>query len=277
VSRHYVNSAWQDYYAGRGGEVFPVDCGAVDDTFVIDTRDALSDPSVDALEPAGRALWPRGAAWGSPDGEAPEGGSVLAGLTRALLSGFADLYRRAWRILEESSTATLVDSLTDWETEFGLPDPCVTVPQSEDLRRRVLARRVRSLATITPADIVRLAAFLGYVVALEEPEAFKAGVSTCGDADEPSDTALEQQFVIHLHDVPTVDFETGIGAAGTDRLLDFDIGTLECFVRRIAPAWTYPIFSLAPVPTAFFIVTETGAALVTETGLRLIAPIRPTT
>src|SRR5690606_26795429 len=78
MSRHYVNSAWSDYY-GFGGEVFFVDCGDVDDTFAIDARDVLSDPSIEDLEASGLSLWPRGAAWGSPDGEPPDSNSVIAG------------------------------------------------------------------------------------------------------------------------------------------------------------------------------------------------------
>jgi len=275
MSRHFVNAAWSDYYGGRGAIVTFVDCSAVDEAFAIETGDALSDPTVSDLEAAAIALWPRGPAWGSPDGEAVDAGSVLSGLTRALLAPFADLYRHAWRVIEESRVSTIVDSLADWESEFGLPDPCVTVSQSDDLRRRVLAQRVRSMATITPADVVRLAAFLGYVVALEEPNAFKAGVSACGEADETSDTALDLQFVIHLHDVPTVRFETGVSEAGVDRLLDFDVGTISCAVQRIAPGWTYPVFSLAPLPVAFLLADENGRLIVTESAAPIMAPFIP--
>lgn len=271
MSRHYVNSAWSDYY-GFGGEVIFVDCSDVDGAFEIDARDVLSDPSVEDLEASALSLWPRGAAWGSPDGEPPDSASVIAGLTRALLAPLTVLYRRAWRVFEESCTSTIVESLTDWEREFGLPDPCVSAQQDAELRRRVLAHRVRSTATITPADVVRLAAFFGYVVALEEPESFKAGVSTCGGDHEVSSTALDQQFVIHLHDAPTSRFEAGIGEAGTDRLLDFDIETISCAINRIAPAWTYPTFSLAPIPVGFHLLDQNDRPLITETGLQLIAP-----
>ncbi len=275
MGRHFVNADWIDYYAADGGDVTFVDCSTVEDGFDLDSRDVLSAPSVEDLLPAGLALWPRGAAWGSPDGEAPPATSVIAGLTRALLDGFAFLYARAWRLTEESRVASIVDSLADWEREYGLPDPCVTVPQSEALRRRVLAARVRSLATITPADVVRLAASFGYVVALEEPQPFRAGEATCGSYDEPSNAALAQQWVIHLHDIPTTRFEAGIGEAGIDRLLDFDIGTLECAIRRIAPGWTMPVFSLAPLPVGYMLVTENGDPITIATGAQLIAPFIP--
>jgi uncharacterized protein YmfQ (DUF2313 family) len=276
MSRHYVNSAWTDYYATDGGPVTLVDCSEVDDSISVDTRDVLSDPDVETLLPSGLALWPRGAAWGTPDGEAPSTSTVIAGLTRVLLAPFADLYRRAWRVSEESRPSTIVDSLPDWEQEYGLPDPCVSVEQSEALRRKVLRARVRSLATITPADVVKLAASLGYVVAIEEPISFLVGESGCGEGEVAS-AALDLQWVVHLNDLPTSEFEAGIGEAGITRLLDFDIGTIECAVGRIAPAWTYPIFSLAPLQVGFLLTTETGAHIVTENGAALIAPLFPDT
>lgn len=276
MSRHYVNSAWVDYYAIDGGPVTLVDCSEAEDGIVVDTRDVLSEPEVEMLLASGLALWPRGAAWGTPDGEAPSTTTTLAGLTRALLAPFADLYRRAWRISEESRPSTIVDSLADWEQEYGLPDPCVNVEQSEELRRKVLRARVRSLATITPADVVKLAASLGYVVALEEPISFLAGESGCGDGEVAS-ALLDLQWVVHLNDLPTTEFEAGIGEVGITRLLDFDIGTIECAIGRIAPAWTYPVFSLAPLPVGFVLTTETGAHIVTENGAALLAPFFPDT
>lgn len=273
MSRHYVNADWADYYPGHG-EMLLVDCSVTaDQADGIDTRDALSDPAVADMEPAGQSLWPCGAAWGTPDSAAMDPNSVIAGLTRALLAPFGDLYRRAWRIVEESRVATIVDSLADWETEYGLPDPCVSEPQDDAARRTILAERVRAEGIITPEDFVRLAARLGYVVALEEPKAFECGVSTCASDDEPTDVALDQQFLIRLHDIPVTQFEAGIGEAGTDRLLDFDIGSIVCVIRRLAPGWTLPFFDIAPLPIAPVIVDgPAGLPIVTESGVTLIAP-----
>lgn len=275
MSRHYVNSVWTDYYGTDGGPKEFVDCSEAEISFSIDTADVLSAPQVEALLPSGLALWPRGSAFGSADGEAPSHDTVIAGLTRALLSPFAALYAKAWQLTEESRAATLIDSLDEWEHEFGLPDPCVSVAQDDAARRRSLRARVRSLATITPADVVRLAASLGFVVAVEEPDAFLAGESTCGWWDEPSDVALEQQWVVHINDTPTTQFETGIGETGVDLLLDFDLGVIECALRRISPAWTLLVFSIAPLLTLQMLVTETGEAITTETGAPVMVVIAP--
>lgn len=273
MSTWYVNDAWTDFFAGDGGPVFLVDAA---DGFAdpdIDPRDALSAPTVDALLFSGLSLWPRGAAWGTPDGEAPGTASVIAKLTRALLAPFADLYARTWRLTEESRSASLVDSLEDWEADFGLPSRCTTEDQTRETRIKVLRARVARLATITPPDVIRLAAGLGYVVAIEEPDGFIAGEGTCRGIGEVSGADLEQQWVVMVRDAPVSQFETGIGEAGVNRLLDFDHGTLECEIERIRPAWTNVVFNYAERRVGLYLVTETGARITTGTGKALIAPV----
>jgi uncharacterized protein YmfQ (DUF2313 family) len=273
MSTWHVNSDWAEFFAVDGGPVFWVD---PDDGFTdpdIDPRDVLSAPDVEALLYSGLSLWPRGAAWGTPDGEAPSTASVIAKLTRALLSPFSDLYAKSWRLTEESRSASLVDSLEDWEADFGLPSPCAGDGQTLDARISILRARVARLATITPANVVQLAARLGYVVAIEEPDAFLAGEGTCLGLGELSGTALEQQWVVLVRDAPFDQFETGIGETGVTRLLDFNHDMLECEIRRVSPAWTLVVFNFAEHPIAPALVTEDGARIVTETGKVLVMPL----
>jgi uncharacterized protein YmfQ (DUF2313 family) len=275
MSAYWVNSEYPLFLSYDGSPVVYVDCSEVDDGLDLDTRDVLSAPTVEEILPSGLAFWPRGAAWGTPDGIAPSTTSVLAGFTRALLGPYADLYARLWRLTDESRSRTLVNSLPDWEADFALPEPCITGPQTIDDRRRHLEHKVAAQGAISPEDFVRLAAHFGFVVAVEEPEAFRTGESRCGELAEVSDAALEQQWVVHVLDVPFEQFQTGLGETGVNRLLDFDIGALECLFRRAAPAWTYPIFSVARWPTPYLLATESGAVLATETGAMLIAPAVP--
>jgi len=273
MSIWYVSTAWSDFFASDGGPVVWVD---PDDGFSdpeIDPRDALSSPDVDTLLYSGLSLWPRGAAWGTPDGEAPATTTVIAGLTRALLSSFVSLYAKAWRLIEESRSASLVDSLDEWETDFGLPSSCSGDSLSSDMRIALLRARVARLATITPVDVVQLAARLGYVVAIEEPEAFRVGESELGGFGELSATALESQWVVLVRDAPVTQFEVGVSEVGVDRLLDFDHGILECEIRRINPAWATVVFNYAEQPLGLYLVTETGARVVTETGKPLVMPV----
>jgi len=274
MSVWYVNDVWRQFDAVDLGEVHWVDCSDVASTLNVETTDVLSHPEVETLEPAALALWPRGAAWGAPGLEAAGEGTVLAQLTRAVLSPFCALYSRAWQLTLESRASTLVDSLDDWEADHGLPDRCVSEPQTIEQRKTSLLSRVAREATITPGDMVRLAAKLGFVVALEEPEPFRFGETSLGDG-ELSDVALGQQWVMHIHDAPTWRFEVGISEVGTDRLLDFDTGVIECAIQKVAPAWTMPIFSAAPLPELFELLAEGGAPITTEAGSTIIAVHTP--
>jgi hypothetical protein len=121
MSTWHVNDDWTDFYAVDGGPVFRVDPDDGFSDLEIDPRDAEAAPTVEGLLYAGLSLWPSGPAWGTPDGEAPSTASRIAGLTRALLSAFAELYARAWRLTEESRVSSLVDSIDEWEDDFGLP------------------------------------------------------------------------------------------------------------------------------------------------------------
>lgn len=275
MSVYHVNQDWPAFQAANAEEIIFVDCTGAGDGLSIDTRDVLSDPAVADLLPGGLALWPQGAAFGTPDGEAPSMTSRIAGLTSALLAGFAALYAAAWRLTDESRSATLVDSLEDWEVEFGLPDPCVGAYQDEATRRRHLRAKVKGTATITPADVVRLAAEMGYVVALEEPSAFLAGVSTCGWYEEPTDTGLEMQWVVHLYNLPVDQFETGVHETGIDRLLDFDIDALACVLHRIKPAWTTLVVSVEPWPVFVPLIIDGGTMVFYAPGAPVLVPLLP--
>ncbi|OAB57605.1 hypothetical protein AY599_18275 [Leptolyngbya valderiana BDU 20041] len=272
MSVWHVNADWADFAAPLGHTVRWVTVPADDDAAPAVPGDVLSAPDVEDLLPAGLALWPRGAAWGAPDGEAVSRNSVLAGLTRVLLAPFAELYTRAWRLTLESRSLSLVDSLPDWERDYGLPGPC-SAPEDRAVRIARLRTRVRRLATITPADFIALAAGLGYVTAIEEPVAFRCGQTPLGGYGEPTDTGLERQWVMRVRDVPFAHFEAGIGETGVTRLLDIDRETLECEVRRLEPSWTRVVFNYGPHPETRTLVTEDGDALLTETGEPLLAVI----
>lgn len=272
MSLWHVNADWPEFAAPLGHEVRWVAVPDDDDPGDAASGDELSAPTAEDLLPAGLALWPRGAAWGSPDGEAVNRSSVLARLTRALLAPFADLYARAWQLTLESRSRSLVDSLEDWERDYGLPGAC-DAPDDRDRRIARLRARVRRLATITPADFIVLAARLGYVTAIKEPVAFRCGQTPIGGFGVPTDTDLECQWVMLVRDVPVARFMAGIGQAGVTPLLSIDRGTLECEVRRIAPSWTKPVFNYGPHRETRVLVTEAGDPLVTEDGKPLLAVI----
>lgn len=207
--------------------------------------DALSDPSVEDLLPGGLALWPRGAAWGSPDGMAPPTISNLAGLTRVLLGPFTALYARLWRLTLESRALTLVDSLADWEADYGLPNKCSVASATTASRRQALLTRVRSNATITPQDFIRLAHEEGFDIAIEEPAVFECGFSECGGDHTVGDRRQEVYWIVHVYGLAVDYFIIGESELGFDRLFQIaDVDRLQCLFSELFPGWTQPVYEV---------------------------------
>lgn len=207
--------------------------------------DSLANPANDDLIGAALTFWPPGAAFGTPDGEAIPLSSVIARLTRVLLSPFETLYARAYRLALESSVFGVDALLAEWEAEYGLPDSCVSGAASVSERLRALEARVASVAAITPGDFVRVASSYGFEIAIEEPAIFECGFSECGGQHEIGSPREEVYWIIYVADLAVDYFRAGESECGYDPL--FSIGDAErllCILRRISPAWTIPVLAL---------------------------------
>lgn len=212
--------------------------------------DPLSNPVGEDLAPGAWSLLPKGAAWGTPDGAALDVGSNLARFWRAVMDGFAPIYADLWRVAMESSSVSLVGSLADWENEFGLPEACVRVFQSDEARYLWLRQKVTSTGTITPGDFLNLAALLGHSVVIEETVVCEAGFFDCGGPDETGPPEEDWNVVFWVLGANEYGFEAGVGEAGFTPLYDFDqADSVECMFARILPAAYRPIFDYSALTT----------------------------
>ena len=208
--------------------------------------DILSDPADETAAGFLTALLPKGAAWGTPDNQALDPGSVLAGFWRAIGSAFGDVYRALFGVVLESTATTLVNSLDDWELEYGLPDPCLGPDATIDERMRSLLRKVRSGGTVTPADFIQLAADAGYSITIEEPTPFRMGASAMGGSEAlgggyPS----EYVWVVKVPGVSVTPFRMGVGRMGATPLGKLGLpDDLVCLFNALKPAWTKIVFSV---------------------------------
>ncbi len=212
--------------------------------------DTLADPSNDDLIGAAMAMWPQGAAWGSPDGQATALSSVLAGLTRVLVDSFEWLYQRIWTLARNASVQGVDELLPEWEAEYGLPDNCVTGETSIAERLRALETKVASQAIITPGDFIRIAATYGFIIEIEEPAIFECGFSECGGEHTVGDVRQESYWTVRTYNVAIDYFYCGESECGYDPLFTFGDGErLICILRRLAPAWTLPILQIILILT----------------------------
>ncbi|NTF32295.1 putative phage tail protein [Rhizobium skierniewicense] len=206
--------------------------------------DSLANPTTDDLVGAGISLWPPGAAFGTPDGQAMSLASNLARFTRVLISPWEWLYSRAFKLVSESTVFGVDDMLADWEVEYGLPDACGVDDDSVAGRIRALKAKLVATAIITPSNFVRLALTFGFSITIEEPAVFECGFSECGGEHTVGEVPQETYWIVRIVDLAVDYFRCGESECGYDPLFSYgEAERLLCLMRQHAPAWTTPILS----------------------------------
>lgn len=191
--------------------------------------------SADQYAQALTALLPPGDAWRASDQPL---GDLLAGLAQEL----ARIDARALALLEEADPGNAVALLDEWEVVLGLPDPCLTEPQTDSQRRAAARARYTLVGGQTAAFYIGLAAQLGYTMTVEdfatEADAIAAGISYTGDG-----WAYTWRCNV---DAGTLikSFAVGQSSVG-DALRSWGVEPLECLIKRFAPAHTVVLFAYA--------------------------------
>ena len=208
--------------------------------------DALANPTNDDLIAAGLSMWPTGPAWGTPDGQAMSIDGPMARFTRALLDTFQWLYARAFKLARESSVSGVDELLPEWERDFGLPDNCAGSDGTIAERIRALQAKVNSQAVVTPPDFIRVARSYGFEITIEEPAIFECGFSECGGEHSVGDPRQEIYWIVRVTDLAVDYFRAGESECGFDPLFSYGgAETLLCILRKLAPAWSEPVLSIA--------------------------------
>ena len=206
--------------------------------------DNLSSPSNDDLIGGAVSLWPPGAAFGTPDGQAMSLSSLLGNFSRVLISPWEWLYARAYKLATESTVFGVDEMLGDWEVEYGLPDACGVEDESTAGRIRALEAKLMAVAIITPADFIRLAASFGFTITVEEPAVFECGFSECGGEHTAGDARQEVYWLVTVADLAVDYFRCGESECGYDPLFSFgEAERLLCLLRQHSPAWAIPVLA----------------------------------
>lgn len=162
--------------------------------------------------------------------------------------------RRAYKLLDELDPNTTFEMLDNWERLLKIPDECT--PPDEVT---VFERRVRILQKLTTgggqseAFFKLIAEQLGYdisVIDVVNFRDFRAGVARVGEALSNStipgggtnSAGWAYTFMIKAPAVLTRPFRVGQGSVG-QRLILTENATLECVIKKFAPAHVSVIFS----------------------------------
>lgn len=191
-----------------------------------------TEGEVQAYGRMGRQLLPTGALWKLNPG------GVLVALLEGLGRVFADADARVRDVLEEADPRTATETLSEWEEALGLPGPCAELAPTKALRRAAIVAALVGAGGQTPAFLEALALSLGYVVELEEHQAFVAG----SYAGAPLSNGPWVHTITVHGEVAAVKFlSAGSGQAG-DPLVSVGNGPLECALERVAPAHALVVF-----------------------------------
>ncbi|GGC90244.1 YmfQ family protein [Chelatococcus reniformis] len=179
-------------------------------------------------------LLPVGVAWPRD----PE--SVLMQLVAGLAQTWGLVDGRAADLLQIESDPRYADEmLPDWERAFGLPDPCVVEPQTEDDRRQALVVKMTFVGRQDRGFFTGIAAALGYRLRITEHAPFMAGLSQCGDTRDADGDWRWEIGPPEIRFVWTVRvLEVPEGALATD---------IDCIYRRYKPAHTDFVLDLGAV------------------------------
>jgi len=194
-----------------------------------------------------RKLFPRGFAW---DSKAVEG-TEFADFIAALSNEPCRVEERGFDFLDEMDPNTTFEMLDNWERLLGIPDECT--PEGDP---SLFERRVRVLQKLTTgggqneAFFKLIAQQLGYDVDIFDVEDFKdfrVGTARVGDALTNTTPSNEGGWAYTFSVTAPAEFvrrfRVGQSTVG-DRLVSFENETLECVIRKFAPAHVTVLFSI---------------------------------
>jgi uncharacterized protein YmfQ (DUF2313 family) len=178
-------------------------------------------------------LLPRGIAW------LRDATSNLGGLVSTYAGERQLLHQRALTLLNTEGVPTAaVELLPDWEQALGLPDPCRPLPGTQAQRWAAVADIFFADHPPTPANMIAWAKSAGWNITIREQTDFVADISRGDEVVGESDFT----WVVSILD-QVITYFIADRNVGDDPLFTFpDITTLECVIRRAAPAHTQVYF-----------------------------------
>lgn len=132
-------------------------------------------------------------------------------------------------------------SLPDWERNYGLPDPCVTIDQSLEQRRAALESKINTKGGQNTPYFIALAEKMGYPGATVE----EFPMFTCNSAMGGALNSEDDGFYWQLN-LPAADggvFFFTCNSEINSPLQSWGDEAIECRVRKNKPAQTSVIFA----------------------------------
>ena len=208
-----------------------------------DCSDAESTPSRATIGSQLLRMLPRGPLWDFREQV------MQPAFWRGAAEALAIWYARATEVTLASTVVTApAEFLDDWETELGVPGPCMQPLVDNQVRRKRL-RIARQPGGATAAYFICLASRYGYMIDIDDDlPPFECAASECGRHGLGDDEDLFIVTSLTTDDI--IWMQCGASELGTIGLGAFPVAEdLECIIRRNKPAHTNVWFRYAR-PTA---------------------------
>jgi len=177
-----------------------------------------------------QALLPPGAAW-PRDAEA-----TLTKLMQAYADELARAHNRAVDLTGEADPRTATETIGDWETTLGLPDPCMAgIAQTLTERQAAAHAKLIARGGQSRQFFIDLAKAVGFDIAITEFKPFRAGISRAGDPACSTDWRFAWQ--VNAPEETIKPFTAG------EALRNWGNALLECVINQRCPAHTHVQFT----------------------------------
>src|SRR4029077_11391900 len=183
-------------------------------------------------------------------------GDILWKVCRGLCAYWGFVDSRAADLLERETDPRLsVEMFTDWERNWGLPDPCFFHDDGNmEGRRNLLMLKMTLLGGQSRAFFEWVARELGYSITIREYSPFMVGISRVGLHLDGAGFPIWQigppemrfYWTVTIAGIQLMWFRVTAGIVGVDPHLRMGIPEdLECLLNRWKPAHTQIVFDFS--------------------------------
>ncbi len=204
--------------------------------------------SVDYYRDQLLALLPQGLAWPrEPD-------TNLYATLEAYAVVLAAFQNRLCDLREEADPRTTSEGLAEWETDYGLPDPCAGEVQTTAGRKARLLAAVYARGGADAEYFERLSALMGFDVSIRDDfEPPRAGDARAGDHLWTEDSVYVWQVSAPSS---SIEIARASEAVAGDPCWYWANEPLECAIRRRRPRHSAVFFTYAEPPNDYGLITE---------------------
>ncbi len=183
-----------------------------------------------------------------PQGEAFKAKNIVETVMYKLLFALAYAYwqldERSNDLINEMYPQSVLESLDEWEHEYGLPSPCYASLQLTTAeRKKILLTKFASIGGQNADYYIKIASDLGFTITITEFDGARFTLNQY--ASQYAYTTHPYVWYVNVAGIETIyaRYSTDIYTTTNYSKLGIDTSILECVINELKPAHTQVIFN----------------------------------